>query len=72
VTYNFPVVVVQNIWYCFSSYLLTYFIGISQRQVFHSLLTDNVIGVMDDITGDVAYTELDADQRDLAEDIKGF
>jgi hypothetical protein len=49
-----------------------YFIGICQRQVFHSLRTDNVIGVMDDITGDVTYAALDVDQCDLAEDIKGF
>ena len=49
-----------------------YFIGICQRQVFHSLLTDNVIGVMEDITGEVAYAALDVDQCDLAEDITGF
>ena len=27
---------------------------------------------MDNITGDVAYTALDANQRDLAKDVKGF
>jgi hypothetical protein len=32
--------------------------------------TDNVIGVMDDVTGDVAYTALEVYQCDLAEDIK--
>jgi hypothetical protein len=49
-----------------------YFIGICQRQIFRSLSTDNVIGVMDNITGDVAYSALDIDQYDLADDIKGF
>jgi hypothetical protein len=49
-----------------------YFIGICQRPVFHLLLTDIVIGVMDDITGDEAYAALEVDQCDLAEDIKGF
>jgi hypothetical protein len=37
-----------------------------------SLLTDNVIGAMDDNTDDLAYAALDVSHCGLAEDIKGF